>query len=136
MVEELKKVLLEEEQELRALLDLLDKQYKLTIKKEVFGLEAIVEEIKTKNKEVAESEVKRRKLLGNNSMKDFVLNSQDKELEEIYRRIQKLLNEIKLQKDTNEILIKQQLSFTNKILSLINPKRNVTTYNSYGNIKR
>jgi len=136
MVEELKKVLLEEEQELRALLDLLDKQYKLTIKKEVFGLEAIVEEIKTKNKEVAESEVKRRKLLGNNSMKDFVLNSQDKELEEIYRRIQKLLNEIKLQKDTNELLIKQQLGFTNKILNLINPKRNVTTYNSYGNIKR
>ncbi len=136
MVEELKKVLLEEEQELRALLDLLDKQYKLTIKKEVFGLEAIVEEIKTKNKEVAESEVKRRKLLGNNSMKDFVLNSQDKELEEIYRRIQKLLNEIKLQKDTNELLIKQHLGFTNKILNLINPKRNVTTYNSYGNIKR
>ncbi|NLL29964.1 MAG: flagellar protein FlgN [Clostridiales bacterium] len=136
MVEELKKVLLEEEQELRALLDLLDKQYKLTIKKEVFGLEAIVEEIKTKNKEVAESEVKRRKLLGNNSMKDFVLNSQDKELEEIYRRIQKLLNEIKLQKDTNELLIKQQLGFTNKILNLINPKRNVTTYNSYGSIRR
>ena len=69
-------------------------------------------------------------------MKDFVLNSQDKELEEIYRRIQKLLNEIKLQKDTNELLIKQQLGFTNKILNLINPKRNVTTYNSYGNIKR
>lgn len=136
MVEELKKVLLEEEQELRALLDLLDKQYKLTIKKEVFGLEAIVEGIKTKNKEVAESEVKRRKLLGNNSMKDFVLNSQDKELEEIYRRIQKLLNEIKLQKDTNELLIKQQLGFTNKILNLINPKRNVTTYNSYGSIRR
>lgn len=136
MVEELKKVLLEEEQELRALLDLLDKQYKLTIKKEVFGLEAIVEEIKTKNKEVAESEVKRRKLLGNNSMKDFVLNSQDKELEEIYRRIQKLLNEIKLQKDTNELLIKQHLGFTNKILNLINPKRNVTTYNSYGSIRR
>ena len=136
MVEELKKVLLEEEQELRALLDLLDKQYKLTIKKEVFGLEAIVEEIKTINKDVAETEVKRRKLLGNNSMKDFVLNSQDKELEEIYRRIQKLLNEIKLQKDTNELLIKQHLGFTNKILNLINPKRNVTTYNSYGNIKR
>ena len=136
MVEELKKILIEEERELKGLLDLLDKQYKLTIKKEVFGLEAIVEEIKTKNKEVAESEVKRRKLLGNNSMKDFVLNSQDKELEEIYRRIQKLLNEIKLQKDTNELLIKQHLGFTNKILNLINPKRNVTTYNSYGNIKR
>jgi len=136
MVEELKKILIEEERELKGLLDLLDKQYKLTIKKEIYALESIVEDIISKNKDVAETEVKRRKLLGNNSMSDVVINSQDKELDEIYRRIQKLLNEIKLQKDTNEILIKQQLSFTNKILSLINPKRNVTTYNSYGNIKR
>jgi len=136
MVEELKKILIEEERELKGLLDLLDKQYKLTIKKEIYALESIVEDIISKNKDVAETEVKRRKLLGNNSMSDVVINSQDKELDEIYRRIQKLLNEIKLQKDTNEILIKQQLSFTNKILNLINPKRNVTTYNSYGNIKR
>ncbi|WP_418223610.1 flagellar protein FlgN [Clostridium isatidis] len=136
MVEELKKILIEEERELKGLLDLLDKQYELTIKKEIYALESIVEDIISKNKDVAETEVKRRKLLGNNSMSDVVINSQDKELDEIYRRIQKLLNEIKLQKDTNEILIKQQLSFTNKILSLINPKRNVTTYNSYGNIKR
>lgn len=136
MVEELKKILIEEERELKGLLDLLDKQYELTIKKEIYALESIVEDIISKNKDVAETEVKRRKLLGNNSMSDVVINSQDKELDEIYRRIQKLLNEIKLQKDTNEILIKQQLSFTNKLLSLINPKRNVTTYNSYGNIKR
>lgn len=136
MVEELKKILIEEERELKGLLDLLDKQYELTIKKEIYALESIVEDIISKNKDVAETEVKRRKLLGNNSMSDVVINSQDKELDEIYRRIQKFLNEIKLQKDTNEILIKQQLSFTNKILSLINPKRNVTTYNSYGNIKR
>lgn len=136
MVEELKKILIEEERELKGLLDLLDKQYELTIKKEIYALESIVEDIISKNKDVAETEVKRRKLLGNNSMSDVVINSQDKELDEIYRRIQKLLNEIKLQKDTNELLIKQQLSFTNKILSLINPKRNVTTYNSYGNIKR
>ena len=136
MVEELKKIIIEEERELKGLLDLLDKQYELTIKKEIYALESIVEDIISKNKDVAETEVKRRKLLGNNSMSDVVINSQDKELDEIYRRIQKLLNEIKLQKDTNEILIKQQLSFTNKILSLINPKRNVTTYNSYGNIKR
>ncbi|ASW43129.1 flagellar protein FlgN [Clostridium isatidis] len=136
MVEELKKILIEEERELKGLLDLLDKQYELTIKKEIYALESIVEDIISKNKDVAETEVKRRKLLGNNSISDVVINSQDKELDEIYRRIQKLLNEIKLQKDTNEILIKQQLSFTNKILSLINPKRNVTTYNSYGNIKR
>ncbi|MBU5454619.1 flagellar protein FlgN [Caproiciproducens sp. MSJ-32] len=136
MVEELKNVLIEEEKELRGLLELLDKQYKLTIKKEVYALEAIVEDIMLKNKDLAESEVKRRRILGNQSMKDLVANSQDKELEDIYRRIQRLLNEIKLQKDTNELLIKQQLSFTNKLLSLINPQRNVTTYNSYGNIRR
>ena len=58
------------------------------------------------------------------------------DLDNLYRSIKKLLDEMILQKDTNELLIKQQLSFTNKIISLINPKRDIPTYNSYGNLKR
>ena len=99
-------------------------------------MESIVEDIKQKNKDVAEIEVSRRRLLGNQSIKEVILNSKDEELENGYRRIQNLLNEMILQKDTNDLLIKQQLSFTNKLLNLINPKRDIQTYNSYGSIKR
>lgn len=136
MIEELKKVLLEELKELKDLLDLLEKQHKLIVSKSVFPLEAIVEEIQIKNKKLAQSEVNRRRVLGKNQIKEFVSNSKDEELDNIYRSIGRILSEIVLQKDTNGLLIKQQLVFTNRMLTLISPKRDVPTYNSYGNIKR
>ncbi|GAA0107076.1 MAG: flagellar export chaperone FlgN [Clostridium sp.] len=136
MINNLRDILYDEEKELKELLILLDKQYKLIIAKDIFGMESIVEDIKQKNKDVAEIEVSRRRLLGNQSIKEVILNSKDEELENGYRRIQNLLNEMILQKDTNDLLIKQQLSFTNKLLNLINPKRDIQTYNSYGSIKR
>jgi flagellar biosynthesis/type III secretory pathway chaperone len=135
-MEELKKVLLSEEKEIRELLNILENQHKLLVKKDIFGLEAIVEEIQNRNKLVAESEVNRRRVLGQNSLKEVVNNSKDEELDLIYRNIQKLLEEIVLQKETNDLLIKQQLTFTNRMLNIINPKREIPTYNSYGNMKR
>ena len=136
MSNNLYEVLTLEEKKLKELLSLLDKQYKLILNRDIFGMEAIVEEIKVKNKEVAETEVDRRRFLGNTSIKDYILNSNNSNLDDSYRSIQKLLNEMILQKDTNELLIKQQLSFTNKMLNLINPKKEIATYNSYGSIKR
>lgn len=136
MINSLIEVLKVELKELNELLILLDKQYKLIINKDIFGMEAVVEEIKLKNRSVAESEVNRRKVLGKESIKDIILSSKNEELEDVYRKIQKLLNEMILQKDTNDLLIKQQLSFTNKLLNLINPKRDIPIYNSYGNIRR
>lgn len=133
---ELKKVLLSEEKEIRELLNILENQHKLLVKKDIFGLEAIVEEIQKKNKLVAESEVNRRRVLGQRSLKEVVKNSNDEELDLIYRNIQKLLEEIVLQKETNDLFIKQQLTFTNRMLNIINPKREIPTYNSYGNMKR
>lgn len=136
MNNKLKDVLALEEERLRELLSLLDKQHKLILNKDIFGMESVAEEIKVKNKEVAEAEVNRRRFLGNTSIKDYITNSNSNDLDNSYRGIQRLLNEMILQKDTNELLIKQQLSFTNKLLNLINPSKDVSTYNSYGNIKR
>ena len=136
MSNSLKEVLTLEEEKLRELLSLLDKQYKLILDKDIFGMEAIAEEIRIKNKEVAEVEVNRRRFLGNISIRDYIISSNSEDLDNAYRSIQKLLTEMTLQKDTNELLIKQQLSFTNKLLNLINPKQDVTTYNSYGSVKR
>lgn len=132
----LKEILIVEGKRLEELLVLLDKQYKLILNKDIFNMEAITEEIQLKNKEVAEAEVQRRKFLGNTSIKEYVNNSKDSELDEVYRAMQRLLNELILQKDTNELLIKQQVAFTNKLLNIMNPKKDAATYNSYGNIKR
>lgn len=129
-------VLKEERKELENLLDLLDKQYKYIMKKEVFELEALVDKIKNANKNVALKEVERRKLVGTKSMVEIVNQSGDEELDNEYREIKKLLESIKLQKEMNELLIKQRISYNNQMLNIINPKRENKTYNSYGNLKK
>lgn len=136
MINTLIELLAKEEVALKGLLDILDEQHENIVKKNVFVLEDIVEKIKDANIEVAKIEVERRKLIGNNSMKDFVANSNNEELDTAYRSIKRVLNEITLQKETNEILIKQGLVYTSKILNLINPKRDTVVYSSYGTIKR
>lgn len=133
---ELERTLKIQELKLKELLKLLDEQYKLILSKDIFGLEAIAEEIQIKNREVAQIEIERRKLLGDKSIKEYILTSNNINLDDSYRSINKLLNEMILQKDTNELLIKQQLNFTNKLLNIINPKKEAAIYNSYGNIKR
>ena len=67
-------------------------------------------------------------------MKDIVFESNDKELDRIYRDVKIILSNITLQKDTNDLLIKQQLSYTNRMLSIINPQRKNGTYNAYGRV--
>ena len=115
MIEKLKEVLIKEEEALRKLLELLDEQFKLIMSKNVFGMEEIVDRFKKYNKYIAEFEVERRRLIGQKSMRELIKSLDDDNLDKVYRDIQKLLEEIILQKDTNEALIKQQLSYTNKM---------------------
>ncbi|MGL5354088.1 MAG: flagellar protein FlgN [Clostridium sp.] len=136
MVEKLTEVIVKEEGALSNLLVLLDEQFKLIMSKNVFGMEQMVERLQNCNKEIAEFEVERRKLIGAGSMRETVKNLDDEKLDSEYRKIQKLLEAIILQKDTNELLLKQQIGYTNKMLNIINPRREVKTYNSYGNMRR
>ncbi|MEG0296297.1 MAG: flagellar protein FlgN [Clostridium sp.] len=136
MIVELTNVIREQRSALNELLEKLDEQYKLIMKKDIFGLEGIVEEIQLCNKKVAEHEVARRKLTGNNSIRMIVDDSGSDELDREYREIQKILHMITLQKETNDVLIKQGLSYTNRMLAIINPKRENGVYNSYGQINR
>ena len=136
MINRLIEILFNEEKVLKELLCVLEKQHKMIIKKDVFGMEGVVTEIQEKNKLVAEWEVERRKAIANKSIKEVILISKSIELDTAFRSIQKTLNAIKLQKETNEILIKQGISYTNKLLNIINPKREVNVYNSYGAIRR
>ena len=129
-------VIKNEGEALKRLLSLLEKQYKHVMKKEVFELEALVEEIKLVNKEVAQAEVERRKLVGKRSMREIVNTSNDEELDNSYREINRIILAVKQQKETNELLIRQQMSFNNQVLNIINPRREMKTYNSYGNLSR
>ena len=136
MSNELTIVIKNEGEALKKLLSLLEKQYKHVMKKEVFELEALVDEIKLVNKEVAQAEVERRKLVGKRSMREIVNTSNDEELDNWYRESNRIILAVKQQKETNELLIRQQMSFNNQILNIINPRREMKTYNSYGNLSR
>ena len=134
MIDNLISILTTEEVELQKLLVLLENQHKLIVNKEVFKLEAIVDEIKLANKSVAQAEVARRKLVNGKTMKSVITETGNKDLDQAYRRIKRTLKSIEIQNETNDMLLKQQLIYTNKLLNIINPKRDVKTYNSYGKI--
>ncbi len=67
-------------------------------------------------------------------MSEIVDEIGDRELEDNYRSIKRLLEETRIQKDTNDLLIKHALGVTNKILTILNPSRAPKTYNSNGKI--
>lgn len=133
---ELTEIINSEIEVLKNILDILDEQYKHIMEKNVFELDAIVDKMKIVNRELAEREMARRKLIGNRNMKDIIHDSKYEQLDKSYRKVNMLLQTIKLQKDTNELLIRQQMGFNNQILNILNPRREIKTYNSYGNLSR
>ena len=132
----LNSIMLRELDALRVLLALLDTQHKLILNNDLFGLEAIVEDIQKANKTIAEIEMERRALTKGEAMSKIIADLADEETENNYNLVKNLLNELQLQKDTNEMLLKQNLTFTAKILNVINPHREAKTYNSYGKFKK
>ena len=136
MISNLTDTLILERKSLDSLLSLLEEQYTLIMKKKLFELEDIVGRIRLCNKDIAEQEVNRRKIVGSESMKDIVENSNNINLDNAYRDIKKLIEVVRIQKDTNELLIRQQMGFNAQILNIINPRREIKTYNSYGNLSK
>jgi len=136
MINSLTETLILEKESLQNLLSLLEEQYILIMEKKIFELEDIVGRIRLCNKDIAEKEVSRRKIVGLESMKDIVVNSNNLELDTAYRDIKKLIEVVRMQKDTNELLIRQQMGFNAQILNIINPRREIKTYNSYGNLSK
>ena len=136
MKDKLNNVIIRETAALRSLLLELEEQHKCIITSNIFGMEACVAKIKEANKNIAQMEVERRKLTENKAMGLIIEEAHDIELENNYYKIKQLLQEIVLQKDTNELLIKQGLSFTNRILNVLNPVREIKTYNAHGKVKK
>lgn len=136
MTNQLIKLMQDQNKELRELLKLLEAQYKMIMSKDVFGLEGLVDKINECGKRIAKEEVKRRNLIGNEGITEIVSTSDNEELKKSYNHIKTILNEVVFQKETNDMLLKQQIIFNNKMLALINPSREIKTYNSYGNLSR
>ncbi|WP_298840757.1 flagellar protein FlgN [Clostridium sp.] len=135
MIEELNKVIVQETNAIKNLLIELDEQHRCIIVNDIFGLESCVRKIKEANKNIAYMEVERRKITEGRVMMDIIDESHDSELLKNFYKIQQLLQELVLQKNTNELLLRQGLSFTNRILNVLNPARETATYNSYGKVK-
>ena len=136
MRQKLNAVMIQEIRTIMVLLLRLEEQHRCIIVNDIFGLEACVNKIKEANKDIAHIEVQRRQLIENRVMREIIEELKDNELENNYNKIKNLLQEVVLQKDTNELLIKQGLSFTNRILNIINPVRETPTYNAYGKVKK
>ena len=136
MINELIKLIQSQEEDLKKLLELLETQYKMIMSKDVFGLEGLVDKINECGKRIAQEEVKRRKLIGEEDITEIVNKSDNEGLKNTYNNIKLTLNEVIFKKETNDILLKQQIIFNNKMLEIMNPRREIKTYNSYGNLSR
>lgn len=136
MINELIKLMQSQDEDLNKLLELLEIQYDMIMSKDVFGLEGLVDKINEYGKKIAQEEVKRRKIIENESIKNIVNRSNNENLKELYIKIQSTLIEVFSQKETNDILLKQKIVFNNKMIALMNPSREIKTYNSYGNLSK
>jgi len=136
MIKELIRLINKQDDRLKELLSLMKKQHQMIMSKDVFGLESLVDMINGKSKEIAEVELERRNLMGNNKLSEFVSNQKDEVLERAYESIKNTLEEVQTTKETNELLLKQRIVFNNKMLEMMNPNRDIKTYNSYGNLRR
>lgn len=136
MNSELKLVIFEEKKRLQNLLNLLDEQYKLILGNDLIKLENISNEIEIAGKNIAEIEIKRRKIVSEEEFKLLMESSEDQHIKDVYTEIKQILNNLTMQKNTNDTLLKQKLFFTNKMINMIKPSKGIGTYNSYGKVGR
>lgn len=133
---DLKSVVIDEKKALDTLLLKLEKQHEYVVKNDVFNMDAIVRDINESLREIAKIEMERRNITQGEAMGKIIEELKDEELEHEYRKVKKLLQEIQLQKSINDTLIRQSLSFTNKMIQYLNPDRSVKTYGAHGKMKR
>lgn len=136
MNSELKVIIFEQKKILQNLLKLLDEQYNLFLNKDVIALGKIAEDIEEEGKKLATIEIKRRNIASEEEFNNFIKNTDDEHITNVYNEMKELLTNLQKQKDINNTLIKQRLFFTNKMINVIKPSKSVNTYNAYGKVGR
>lgn len=134
MNSELKVIIFEQKKILQNLLKLLDEQYNLVLNKDVIALGKIAEDIEEEGKKLATIEIKRRNIASEEEFNNFIKNTDDEHITNVYNEMKELLTNLQKQKDINNTLIKQRLFFTNKMINVIKPSKSVNTYNAYGKV--
>ena len=136
MNSELKVIIFEQKRILQNLLKLLDEQYNLVLNKDVIALGKIAEDIEEEGQKLATIEIKRRNIASEEEFNNFIKNTDDEHITDVYNEMKELLTNLQKQKDINNTLIKQRLFFTNKMINVIKPSKSVNTYNAYGKVGR
>ena len=136
MNSELKVIIFEQKKILQNMLKLLDEQYNLVLNKDVIALGKIAEDIEEEGKKLATIEIKRRNIASEEEFNNFIKNTDDEHITNVYNEMKELLTNLQKQKDINNTLIKQRLFFTNKMINVIKPSKSVNTYNAYGKVGR
>lgn len=138
MVVELKEILIKEKQVIDEMITLLEKQHELIVNEKAFALESIIDEIEEANKNIAIIEMQRRKLCKDKKITEVISEVKDKELEKCYDDCIMSLEIATMQKDTNSLLLRQALVYTNSMINMMKPQEKAysNTYNSYGKVRR
>lgn len=136
MNSELKVIIFEQKKILQNLLKLLDEQYNLVLNKDVIALGKIAEDIEEEGKKLATIEIKRRNIASEEEFNNFIKNTDDEHITDVYNEMKEILTNLQKQKDINNTLIKQRLFFTNKMINVVKPSKSVNTYNAYGKVGR
>ena len=132
---ELKVIIYEQRKLFKKLLNLLDEQYDSILEKDATLLDKIARNLENVSSDIAKLEIKRRNLVGNDcSMGSLIEKSDDKNIEEAFEEIKETLKMIEIQKESNNLLLKQKLFFTKKMLNMIKPSQGIGTYNYCGQI--
>ena len=111
MNSELKVIIFEQKKILQNLLKLLDEQYNLVLNKDVIALGKIAEDIEEEGKKLATIEIKRRNIASEEEFNNFIKNTDDEHITNVYNEMKELLTNLQKQKDINNTLIKQRLFF-------------------------
>lgn len=136
MDEVINQIIISECDALNELLVLLQKQHKSYLNKDLFALEDLVGKIEKSNISIARLEVQKKQALGSKTMKEFIAETNDHELKINLREMKKVVQIVKLQNETNQVLFKQGLIFTNKMINIFKPNNSSKTYNGYGKINK
>lgn len=132
---ELKVIIYEQRKLFREVLNLLDEQYNLILGKDVKLLEKVAKKLENASRNVAKLEIQRRNIVGSNfSMGSLIEESDDKNIKEAYEEIKQTIKMIEIQKESNDVILKQKLFFNKKMLNVLKPSQGIGTYNYSGQV--
>lgn len=67
-------------------------------------------------------------------MGSLIEESDDKNIKEAYEEIKQTIKMIEIQKESNDVILKQKLFFNKKMLNVLKPSQGIGTYNYSGQL--